>query len=124
MRLAKEYAIPPNADGTAASERMQVRMHREMKADLDAIPASEGGAGHFVREAIRERFERLEVGEAYEQACRLLDEDEAFPLDDSRHFMDCRTCGEPFDMRDLDQVIAHEHDGPHEVTGIVGERLK
>lgn len=40
------------------------------------------------------------------------------------HHMHCRTCGEVFDMRELDQVVAHEHDGPHEAAGIVGRRVK
>jgi hypothetical protein len=26
------------------------------------------------------------------------------------HFMNCNFCGQPFDMRDISQVIAHEHD--------------
>ena len=42
--------------------------------------------------------------------------------DEARHFMLCGKCGGSLDMRDLDQVIAHEHDGPHEALGIVGER--
>ena len=45
------------------------------------------------------------------------------PRPDSAHMMKCRTCGLPFDMRDLDQVIAHEHEGPHEVTGIRGSAV-
>jgi len=36
------------------------------------------------------------------------------------HFMNCNTCGLPFDMRDLDQVIAHEHQELREATGIRG----
>ena len=37
------------------------------------------------------------------------------------HACECKGCGEVFDMRHLDQVMAHEHDGPHEATGIVGQ---
>lgn len=29
-------------------------------------------------------------------------------LEDSKHKMDCCQCGQPFDMRDLSQVFAHE----------------
>jgi len=41
---------------------------------------------------------------------------------DTTHIMDCKVCGLPFDMRELDQVMAHEHDALHEATGIIGER--
>jgi hypothetical protein len=41
--------------------------------------------------------------------------------DDSEHFMECGICGAMFDMRDMDQVMAHEHDGPKLATGIRGE---
>jgi len=40
------------------------------------------------------------------------------------HHMRCGSCGQPFDMRDFDQVIAHEHDGPKEATGIHGVDVK
>jgi len=35
----------------------------------------------------------------------------------------CAVCDQEFDRRDLDQVIAHAHNGPHEATGIIGSRL-
>lgn len=41
--------------------------------------------------------------------------------DRDEHTMECQVCGEGFDMRDLDQVMAHEHDGPVLATGIRGE---
>lgn len=37
------------------------------------------------------------------------------------HRMECRTCGEPFDMRSLTQVFIHEHDGWVPTPDIVGE---
>ncbi len=37
------------------------------------------------------------------------------------HHMQCKNCSQWFDRRDFDQVIAHEHQGLHEATGIVGE---
>jgi len=37
------------------------------------------------------------------------------------HWMECSVCDQPFDMRELDQVIVHEHDGPRLATGIRGE---
>ena len=39
----------------------------------------------------------------------------------SEHTMNCGVCGKPFDMRDLDQVVAHEHHGPRLATGVYGE---
>jgi hypothetical protein len=31
-------------------------------------------------------------------------------MSDRQHFMQCRTCGEWFDMRNLDEVFKHETD--------------
>ena len=45
-------------------------------------------------------------------------------LPEARHYMLCRGCGQTFDMRQLDQVMAHEHDGLREATGITGERVQ
>lgn len=44
-------------------------------------------------------------------------------MNDEQHFMDCNTCGDRFDMRDLDQVVAHEHRAGKffEATGIQGK---
>lgn len=39
------------------------------------------------------------------------------------HTMVCRGCGEAFDMRELDQVVAHEHGGPALATGVRGDLL-
>lgn len=36
------------------------------------------------------------------------------------HYTNCGTCGLPFDMRDFDQLVAHEHGGLREATGIIG----
>ena len=33
------------------------------------------------------------------------------PEDESEHFMQCRACGQYFDMRDLGQVLHHEDPG-------------
>lgn len=41
----------------------------------------------------------------------------------AEHTCECRTCGKPFDKRDLDQVFAHEHDGAALATGIQGQRV-
>ena len=40
-----------------------------------------------------------------------------------RHEMECRVCGEVFDMRDLTQVMVHEHHGPVPVVEIVGQEV-
>lgn len=32
-------------------------------------------------------------------------------MENTEHFLKCRTCGEYFDMRDLSQVAEHEHSG-------------
>lgn len=32
------------------------------------------------------------------------------------HFMDCNTCGEPFDMRELSEVFSHESCGGSKTT--------
>ncbi len=36
----------------------------------------------------------------------------------------CSECGSKFDPRSLDEVMAHQHKGPHLVTGIVGREIK
>lgn len=43
-------------------------------------------------------------------------------MGDDEHMMSCTVCGQPFDMRHLDQVMLHEGDHkPRVATGIVGE---
>lgn len=34
------------------------------------------------------------------------------------HFLECRTCGQDFDMRDLGQVFFHEHEGIGDTPGL------
>ncbi len=41
---------------------------------------------------------------------------------EGEHFTECAICGLAFDMRDLDQVAAHEHNGPSLSSGILGAR--
>lgn len=38
------------------------------------------------------------------------------------HKMECRICGETFDMRSLTEVFIHEHDGAVPVEDIIGEK--
>jgi hypothetical protein len=37
-------------------------------------------------------------------------------FENEKHLMCCNFCGEHFDMRDLSEVISHEHDGTINVT--------
>ena len=36
------------------------------------------------------------------------------------HLMECRICGQPFDMRDLGEVLKHEHEGLTEDLDVDG----
>jgi len=38
------------------------------------------------------------------------------------HKMECRECGVEFDMRSLQEVAIHEHDGAVPNTDIIGEQ--
>lgn len=40
------------------------------------------------------------------------------------HRMECRECGEYFDMRSLTEVAIHEHDGFVPTSDIVGEQVE
>lgn len=42
--------------------------------------------------------------------------------DAEEHMMRCRECGERFDMRSLQEVAIHEHEGSVPPEDIVGER--
>lgn len=42
----------------------------------------------------------------------------------TQHHMECGNCAAWFDARELDQVLAHQHAGPVEVTGITGAPVR
>jgi hypothetical protein len=44
-----------------------------------------------------------------------VDHDDTAPTEGD-HFLKCPGCGEWFDMRDLDQVIDHIHDGDFDIV--------
>lgn len=43
--------------------------------------------------------------------------------DAEEHMMQCRECGDWLDMRSLQEVAIHEHDGSVPSEDIVGERV-
>lgn len=43
--------------------------------------------------------------------------------EDSEHMQRCGACDLTFDRRELDQVLAHQHAGLREATGIIGRKL-
>ena len=44
------------------------------------------------------------------------------PLDQHKHFAKCK-CGQYFDMRDLSDVLSHEHQNNQSVTFSLGKRM-
>ena len=67
----------------------------------------------------RHRFAEIEIGDSRRDDLRAV---EAFdrvlarrvggePDNEAEHFMNCRACGQAFDMHDLEQVGYHEIDG-------------
>lgn len=127
MGVPKEF-LEEQPDHTASETMMRILESRSFAAQYQQLPAEVvhcrcGHAEDVHRVRPQKHWRQHGVGHCLAEGPREC-ECNGFVAagEGAEHVHLCRRCGLPFDMRELDQVLAHEHSGPREAINTIGRQ--